>query len=278
MSVTANEPTGGNQQGQPNEAAPENNEHGDNPKWQPFLEKIPEGLRDIVKPTLTEWDQNVNQRFQELHSQYEPYKKYDDFVKNGVDPALLSQALTLMNALNEDPNKVVADAIAAFDLGYVPADGNNEDEVDPYSSIEDDEILNHPLVKKMNQTLEQLTGRFQQDDAKEQEAKALEEFNKTLDNLKEAHGDFDRDYVTALMANGVEGEQAVKRYQDIVNQAAGQLANVQPNQNSQQPPIVLGGDGTSGSGIPDNSVNLGSMPKGQLNDLVKQILSNQNNA
>lgn len=73
---------------------------GDNPKWAKFLEAIPREFHEPVKAQLKEWDQGVNQRFQEIHQQYEPFKP---FRERNIDPQRLDRAYQLAERLAQDP-------------------------------------------------------------------------------------------------------------------------------------------------------------------------------
>jgi uncharacterized protein YciW len=39
-----------------------------------YLAELPETVRSLVEPTFKKWDGDVTRRFQELHSEYDPWK------------------------------------------------------------------------------------------------------------------------------------------------------------------------------------------------------------
>ena len=73
--------------------------------------------------------------------------------------------------------------------------------------------------------------------------------------------EFDEDYVITLLANGVDGEEAVSRYQKIVETAAPKSA---PN----PAPRIM----PSGGGVPSNAIDPKTLSDSQTQDLVTQIL------
>jgi hypothetical protein len=83
------------------------------------------------------------------------------------------------------------------------------------------------------------------------------------------------------MSQGLDGEEAIKRYQERYVKAAGDQLNAEQNNsnNNQTPPVVMGGDGNSGSGLAQNPVNFSNMKPGEFNDAVFNMLQadQQNN-
>lgn len=81
-------------------ATPPSSTSTGHPAWQEVLNVIPESLHESVRPTLQKWDQGVEQRLSQVHSQYAPYK---EFIDNQVETAQLQAGLQLYTALNQDP-------------------------------------------------------------------------------------------------------------------------------------------------------------------------------
>lgn len=250
------------------------------PAWKEILDVLPESLHEVVKPTLAKWDKGVSDRFDQINSQYSPYK---EFVENKIDPEILKRGFFLLREFETNPEALVQNAIDSLDLDFVAKseipdasdDDNYEYGEDEYDGMK---LEQHPQFKEAMDTLAKIQ-EWQNSQLEEKRvAEQNQSFEQQLDALKEAHGDFNRLAVTALMAQGVDGEEAVKLWKDGVNQAAAeQLAAQNPGSGTntnQPPPVVMGGDGTTGSGIPSEGVDLGSMGKSSLNDLVVQMLEN----
>lgn len=260
---------------------PPEDEISEHAAWKKILDVLPEDLHNLVKPVLKEWDQGVNERFRQIHKEYEPLKDFKD-----VDPEELKRGIYLLQQFEANPADVVKNAIDAFDLQDQFVDPStiqqatvDPDDLDLDLDMNDNDILNHPMIKQMSEALEKMQADTEARQEQERAAAQQKEFEAQLEALKAEHGDFNPLVVTALIAQGVEGEEAVKAYKEAVNKAAAdQLA--QQNGNQQQntaPPVVMGGDGTTGSGMPENGVDLGGMRKTDVNDLVVQMLEAQAN-
>jgi hypothetical protein len=280
MSVSANEPGQ-----QPTGQAPASNDSG-HPAWQEILDQIPDSLHPLVTPVLEKWDKGVKETLQETRSLYDPYKT---FVEQKVDPQLLQQAIALVDAINEDPNAVAQDLINSFELDYVQkAELEKLAQQQTPPSNEDDDFLNgtqqfditkHPAFLEVKQALDTVTGKLTAQEQQEQQAAAKTAHEQQLEALHTGPNgeavEFDDMFVTALMAQGASGEVAVQQYQSIVNQAAAKIANTSQQQTPPAAPIVMGGDGTTGSGIPDGATKMGDLKRGEVNDLVAQIIARQ---
>lgn len=271
----------GNGNGQDNNSE-DNNNSGGHPAWQEILDVLPSELHSVVRPTLENWDKGVQQKLQEVRSQYEPYK---EFIDNEVDPELIDQSLTFVHQMNSDPDKIIEQAIEAFGLDYVKKAAeevvqqqNNQqlnlNQGDEYENLGEIKIEDHPFVKNLQKTVEDLQSKFTKQEEVQQQTEQQKAFQAQLDELQEEHGEYDRTFVTALMSQGIDGATAVKQYHDTVNQAAAKLAGNNQNQQQETPPVVMGADGSVGSGIPDQPVSFGEVKDKDLNSLVVQMLEN----
>lgn len=251
------------------------------PAWQEILEVLPPEFHTLIKPTLLKWDQGVQEKIKTVHEQYAPYKEFAD---NNIDGETLKNGYNLLSNFQQNPGQVVQQAIEAFDLEYVSAEdhtaavaqaeaaaGNNED-LDDYESLEDD-----PRLAKIMETVETLTAKLNEKDESERTKAEQKALDKTLEDLEETKGSFDKVYVMALMANGVPGEKAVEQYHNTINQAVeGKLKenNITLSSSQQdEAPIVMNGGGDAGSGLPVEPVDMGDLKEKDVNDLVVEMLS-----
>src|SRR5213592_3195837 len=76
------------------------NQGGLNPAWTDLLNELPQELHSKVTPVLQTWDKGVQDRFNKVHSEYEPWKT---ITKSGVDPETAQFALNLLNSVNNQP-------------------------------------------------------------------------------------------------------------------------------------------------------------------------------
>lgn len=272
MSVQPNEP--GQQPDNTEGQAPDSG----HPAWQDILDAIPESLHPLVTPKLQEWDRGVNDKLSQVRSQYDPYKT---FVDNKIDPTLLQQAIGLVNAIENDPASVAKDLIDEFGLDYVEkavaSQQQQPDQSDPDDFFGEVDITKHPAFVQVQQALEQVTNKITAEEETKQQEKARKDFEQSLEGLKKdpvtgQDREFDPLFVTALMSQGASGEEAVKQYQTIVNQAAAKIA---PASQQQDPPapVVMGGAGTTGSGLPDGAIKMGDLKRNDVNQMVAEIIA-----
>jgi len=262
----------------------DNNQPQGHPAWQEYLEGIPQDLQPLVTQAFSKWDQDMQNKLQGVQSEFDPYKP---LLENNVPMETIQQSLWLAQQLEENPGGIVQQAIEAFGLDYVPKDqipvtppANNEDEEFDMTDLAG--LENHPAFKALQEKANEADRILRERQEREQETEATQQLEQYLQQLHgndeiTKNGDFDDLYVTALMAQGVEAEDAIKQYQDTVNSAAQALAG-QQQQQQQAPPVVMGGDGNSGSGVPNEVPNMGNLTRGGLNDVVLQYLEqNRNN-
>lgn len=263
----------------------------DNPKWQPFLDKLPESLHTIIKPELEAWDKGVQQRIQEVHEQYKPYK---EFVDNKVDPQIIEQGLDILAQLSNDAGAFVKRVdevykLNMFDQVQQPPVGQEEQA--PYDYNEDYDgvdITQHPAFKQIATALEAVQTQVQTQAEKDKEAQEQAEYEQYLDELNVKYkdqGGINRELVMAYMSQGLDGDAAVKAYQDQFTQMLAQQTDVlnQTNQNNNgqgqggdnvaaNPPAVMGSSGTPGSGLPDTALVPGAWNTNQTVDAVTEML------
>lgn len=125
-----------------------------NPAWQPLLQQLPEAFHETVRPVLQEWDRGVQERFQQVQSQYAPYKSLID---NRVDPSMLTPALELYNLMQQDPRRVyesMAEHFKFSDQGQNGSVGEQED--DEFDLGGGPTQINDPRIQQLQQQQEQI--------------------------------------------------------------------------------------------------------------------------
>lgn len=260
-----------------------------NPAWQGLLDKLPQEFHSLILPDLKAWDQGVQQKFQEIHSQYDDYKAYEVFVKKNIDPEYIEQAVTLADRLQADPKGLMAQVNEAWNLGYVsPEDAANLAQSSAGSGTEDQDFIDEdsdifkdPRVKAMKEALDQLQSEFQTDKQREEEEAAQAEFEEYLEQLEQEttakNLPFNKTFVTALISQGIDGEDAVAQYHQVlaINTLEGGETKQETTTETTNPPPVMGSEGSTGGGTPDGSVNFGSLSKNDLNSTIEQMLAQQ---
>jgi DNA-binding transcriptional MerR regulator len=185
-----------------------------NPAWQPVLDVLPTSLHEIVAPTLKDWDRGVNEKFREIHSQYEPLKPFQEMLDSGVSLEEVQGAVQLMQRLSEDPRAVYDAMTEYYKFGTGPVadaiEANADPELDPYADPNAQKV--QELERRLAQMQEVLEGRQQQEIMQKEE----QELEDTLTSLQKEKGDFDREFVLTQMAAGATAQQAVDSYLSLV--------------------------------------------------------------
>jgi hypothetical protein len=222
----------------------------------------------------------VSGKLQDLNK----YDAYKPLVEHEVPLDTIQQALWLANQFETNPEEVIRHAINQFGLdnllqeqGEQVSGQQQEEELeldpdDPLNGLQD-----HPLFQQLQERAQRLEEWEREQQALMQEEEASEQLDQFIAGLHNEHGDFDDLYVTALMANGMDPKDAVQQFKDLVQTHAQQLAEtLNPGQQSQeQPPVVMGGAGNAGSGLPEPPTSLGKLSKGATADLAEQFIRNQ---
>lgn len=232
---------------------------GGHPAWQEVLSAVPEELHEALTPKLKEWDAGVTRRFQEIHSQYEPLKAFEPLVEQGYDPDSLSQAVGLYNALNTDPEQLWRALGEAY--GLAVEQESAEDDESEYGELPP-QIAEQ--LARQERALELMAEQLQNRETLEQQAQEQAALDGYLEQLRDAYGDYDEDYVLTKMAAGVDGELAVRQYQEIVPPVT------QTTKSS--PPKVLGNSGVGSGGVPTSSPEVTRLTDQDTKNLVVEML------
>jgi len=230
-----------------------------------FLKDVPPETQALLTPYIKKWDGLVTKKFQEVHSQYEPFKQL------GQDPATLQQALAIYNALDEQP-QVIFNLLKQELEGAGPEGGAPELQPgqQPGEPGEGPYGLPPEFMQRYDR-VEQMIGQLAEivlnNSKSAQEKDEDAQFEQYLSGLKQSHGDFDEDWVTLQISRGMDGEEAVQAWQ----QKAQEIINAQGggNGDGRPTPPVLGGGGN----VPTEQVNIADIPRGDLRKMVTGMLS-----
>lgn len=231
---------------------------GGNPAWQDLLKEVPQELHPQLTPILEKWDKGVNDRFQKVHSDYEPWKPVID---RGVDPETTNFALNLLNSINTNPEMVYNALREYYKFGETPQQtgqqgnqqsGQGQQEpsvVDPYQE-------KYATLERQNEIIAQVLYEQQQS---AREAQADTQLDNELSGLKTKYGDYNERYVLAMMQNGMGAEDAVKNYFEWRESEVGKHV---------PKPLIMGGGGY----VPGQNVNVTKMSNSATKDYVVQML------
>jgi hypothetical protein len=264
-----------------------------NPAWKPMLDKLPPELHQLVIPIFQEWDKGVQEQFQKIRDEYKELEPFKEFHENNIDPEYIKQSVILADQLQREPGKIVSQINEAWNLGFVPKEeaeklgqvasppGGDEDDLE-FDGVD---ISKHPEFKAMKQALDSLQGNYQSDKERLEQEEALAEFEAGLDELENSYTNpereggplpFNRMFVTALISQGMDADEAVKQYHQalaISTVGDGENNTPPPNENGEEAPPVMGGGGSTGSGSPDGSIDFGKMKTNDVNKAVQDLLA-----
>jgi len=201
------------------------------PAWQEILSTVPEMFHPKIRPTLEKWDKGVQEKLESVRSEWRDWQQFRDA---GVDPQTVQYGMQLVNALQSDPRRFYDEIGRHYKFVQEQAPVENigdESEID----------VDDPRIRQLVDEQKRLQQIVYQQQLREQEAAEDAALEKELASLRNKYGEYDERYVLGLMANGQDGESAVRAYKELEarlrgnGQAAGHQA-----------PRVLG----SGGGAP----------------------------
>ncbi len=228
---------------------------GGQPPWASYLTDLPETVRPLVEPKFREWDASTTQKFQQIHTQYEPLKPYQQFVESGYDFNDVQQAIQFANLVNEDPERVYNALAQQYGYGSEQGDVGVEDEQEEYGYQQNPEFEQY---KQMTEQMAQImTAQHNQQTAMQED----QQLNNHLVQLKNQHGDFDDEYVLAKVYAGATWEDAVQSFQGLAQRFSPQNGA----------PVIMG----SGGGLPSQQVAPSQMSDKDRKNLVAQFIAQQ---
>ncbi len=238
--------------------------NGGNPAWSEFLEAVPQEFHEKVTPILKKWDEGVQNRFQQVHSEYEPWKP---IIGTGVEPGTAQFALQMLNAVQENPEMVwraLGEHYKLFDTlnnnNNSGGSGSGQGQGEPNG--DNDPYLPHiNELKNQNQLLAKAILEQRQAALEAEEDAKLDELLTGLQNKYKGQGGFNEQFVLAMMQNGMEAEDAVKQYFEFVSQERKKLG-------LQNQPLIMG----SGGGLPSPKTDVTKLDAAGRKNLVQQML------
>lgn len=221
----------------------------------PFLNGVAEEDRPIVGKYINDWDKGVQQRFQQIHDEYAPFK--------GLDPDDVQTALQLKNMLDNEP-EFFYETIKNF-LAEQGIEVNEQEEIPGSGLPPEYEGLPPALLERLG-TVEQALSVFGQslmdDRQSQQEAAEMAELDSVMDALHNEYGTFDDRWVLSRIAGGQDPESAVQEYAEWVNEL------VSSHGGRVSAPPIMGGSGQ----VPSGQVDVSKLSRGQTVDMVAKIL------
>jgi hypothetical protein len=235
---------------------------------QGILKDVPEEHREILQPYLTKWDAGTTRRFQDLHNQYKPYADL------GWDTETTQQMAEVYRVLNEEPEKMYQALREALAI----EDGKEQTPPSEAGSQTDQVFQGIPpelteQLTQQQQVLEALAQYVLGEQNTRAESVVDKEFEDYMGLLKKEFGEFDEQYVTMAVANGIDGEAAVRQWQsmaqEIINKASQATAGL--------PPAMLSSAG-GGAVAQAEPQKLGSYDSRDIKNLIANVITQANSA
>jgi hypothetical protein len=234
---------------------------------QEILKGAPQEHVSMMEPYLKKFDAGVTRRFQDLQNQYKPYANLD------WDEDTAGQMAEVYRVLNEEPERLYHALREQLELDE---EEQNDEDTGDEESAQSFQGISPELQQRFDQqqqVLEALATVVLQGQQEQQHSIEDQEFDGYMDLLKQEFGNFDEKYVTMLIANGEDGEAAVKQYQTMVQELlnqAGQATEGFPN-------ALLSSSG--GGAVPQQEPQkLGQIPQSDLRNLIKNVITQANQA
>lgn len=233
------------------------NTPGHNPAWDEVLSLLPEQFHSTVTPAFQKWDQAAQSRIEAANAELKQFEAYKPYVEHGINSDELEQGLRLLYEINNNPQNVYQALQNAYNFGQQP-----ETPETPSGEENPLEGLPPEILEKLqnHDNMLQAVSQIVLNDAQaKQDATADAALDKELSDLKQAHGEYDEDYVLAKMQLGMSGEDAVKSYQALVQR-------ITP---APFAPTLLGSSG--GNGVPSNAIDPTKLSSKETRNLVAQM-------
>jgi hypothetical protein len=227
-----------------------------------FLKNVPDSDRAVVSRYIKDWDAGVTKRFQEIHSQYEPYKQLGDVDK-------LQQAVEIYDLLDNTPEVLYETLKQHF--GEVPQQQVMNQQTAPVQQQQPNPQLQQalePFLTPLQQKIEEQHGMMEkmaqvilQGNQRDQEAAEDRALDQYMQELETKYGKFDQRAILMGLYEGKDGDQAVKEWRDSLTQYT------QPSQPQNIPPPLSGGS------VPDDMVDVGTMSDKDVRALTANVFA-----
>lgn len=233
---------------------------GFNPSWNEAFDAIPiPEYHEKLKPVFKKWDENNNQRYEQVQQEFAPYKILAD---NKVSIDDVRSAFELRNQFTQSPQEVFNRLAQHLNIDISKLNGGDEsqglddpDEDDDPRFAELKELrtqqagIRDYLVQQAEYEAEQTAQRNQEI----QETNWYNETKDTLDSLQTKYGEFDRNRAVQFAvweAEKTGGDVDLEKGLIAMKEFAGQAIKSSANATA---PTVFSGNGSLVSGRVDTS-------------------------
>lgn len=254
------------------------NQSADNPAWNDFLVGFPESMHPMVKERLSKWDEGINQRIDQVHSEWADFKP---FKEAGLNSEVLNQAYGIYQAIQDDPQKVWSILGETYGYGSQPqvnpnpansqqgqvnpqTQQNNQPTGDEYGIDGGQFNPEVARLKAMTEDMAQIL--IAQENARKQAAEDAM-LDGQIKAARDKYGDFNEKFVLSQVQMGDTFEGAIKSWQGLVNE-------IRSGANRPPAPTIMNGPGTGQ--LPSQQVDPSKLNGAETRNLVAQMFKAAN--
>lgn len=237
----------------------------------PFLNGMPEEHRKLLSPYVKQWDGQVTKKFQDYSSRLKPYEalgpidelqKYTNFANNfRNDPEGLFRLM--WKGLHEQYGDTFeSELLRILELEEEMSDESEYGEQEAPEGYAPDP--NEQFQQSVMQELQELRQWRENMIQEQQNAVQQEQLDGVLEQMHNAYGDFNDDFIVLELSKHGDIQQAMQAWNALIGKYSSQQA---PQQ--RQAPKVMGGQG----GVPSGQVDTDKLRGEQRRQAVSNMLA-----
>lgn len=247
---------------------------GGHPAWKEILDVLPESLHSVVTPALQKWDSGVNARLETVQS---PYKPYQEFVDNKIDPQTIQASLAMAQMIDSDPRSFYDKMTEYYgsEWGFEEDDQGQPDDANEDGAGEEyeDSYEDDPRLQQLQEQQDTIA-KFLAEQVEEQERmEAEKEIDSQLNEVADKYGTSgegqgsvrstdERVILSLAMQNNQSIPEAAEFYYTSVKQPVPAAAG------AGAPRVV-----SPGGGVPAQHIDPRKMSSEDTRSLVAEILA-----
>jgi len=235
----------------------------------PFLNGMPEEHRTLLAPYVKKWDGQVTKKFQDYSSKLKPYEalgpvdelqKYYNFANNfRQDPEGLFRLM--WNGLQETYGDNFQQELARILEIQQEQEMSNEEEYEyeEETAPPESDVFQQNVLKEL-QELREWRSNFEK---QQEEAVGQQQLDGVLDQMHNAFGDFNDDFIVLELSKHGDVQQAMQAWNALIGTYSS------PQAPARQAPKIMGGQG----GVPSGQVNTDKLRDADRRQAVANMLA-----
>lgn len=237
-----------------------------NPAWNELLGAVPQGLHNLMIPHLQKWDQGVQQRFAQVHSQYEPYKR---FLDQKLDPGILDQSYQVYQALERDPQRFIEAVMEHYGLEVEQGLDDEVEDVEDEGELPFD-LNSDPNFDRVRSMTEMMAQALIQERQQKEEQEINAQIDSDLQTIKEKFPYLPEDMILQVLYSAAgmnDGPADMEQVTGMLEKYTEQIISQHRNPSAGAPVILGAGGGTPSTATPVS----GLKPQDRRSLIVQQL-------